>query len=374
MNFELTDQQRMFQKLARDFADREIEPIADDIDRQGVIPPDMLGKMAKVGLLGITASEKYGGLEQGFLTLILMLEQIHYPCSACSYLFLQCASVGLPEAHGTEEQKEEYIPRVIRGELIPSLAFTEPATGSDPRMLTTIAHLENGYWVINGTKRFCSWGHRDGPNTVCCKTDGDGISAILVPKNMPGYACSKPYGLLGIRGLETVDVYLRDVRVPEKNLIGERGNAHVMLLEGAGGARLLMSIMSVACGQRALDEAVEYAKQRTTRRGPVSDMQGHRWLLADMASRIEAARWLTYRASFLSQQGKEVRKEAAMAKLFAGQTGEWVASQAMQVHGAYGYTVEYSIERIYRAAKVQEVIEGPNEVQRSIVGGALVRE
>lgn len=374
MDFELTDEQRMFQKLAKDFADREIEPIAEQIEREAKIPADMQMKLGRVGLLSITAKEKYGGLEQGFLTSILALEQIHYPCTPCTWLAASGGMAEVIEAFGTEEQKQEYIPPMIEGKVCPSTAFTEPATGLDPKMLTTTATLRDGYWVINGTKRFCTFGHLDGPSVVYCKTDGDNISAIIVPKNMPGYTCSKPWGLMGVRGLDTVDVYFRDVRVTERNLLGERGRGHAIptaIMEAGG---VMNAIISVACGQRALDEVIKYAKERKTRRGPISDMQGHRWLLAEMASRVEASRWLTYRAAFLREQGKNARTESAMAKLYAGEAAEWVASQALRLHGAYGYTKEYKIERIHRATLMLEIVEGTNEVQKSVIGAALVRD
>jgi alkylation response protein AidB-like acyl-CoA dehydrogenase len=374
VDFELTDEQRMFQKLAKDFADREIEPIAEQIEREAKVPADMQMKLGRVGLLGITAKEKYGGLEQGFLTSILALEQIHYPCTPCTWLAASGGMAEVIEAFGTEEQKQEYIPPMIEGKVCPSTAFTEPATGLDPKMLATTATLRDGYWVINGTKRFCTFGHLDGPSVVYCKTDGDNISAIIVPKNMPGYTCSKPWGLMGVRGLDTVDVYFRDVRVPERNLLGERGRGHAIptaIMEAGG---VMNAIISVACGQRALDEVIKYAKERKTRRGPISDMQGHRWLLAEMASRVEASRWLTYRAAFLREQGKNARTESAMAKLYAGEAAEWVASQALRLHGAYGYTKEYKIERIHRATLMLEIVEGTNEVQKSVIGAALVRD
>ncbi len=371
MDFNLTDEQKMFQKLARDFADREIEPVAEEIEREGKIPADMLVKMARVGLLGITAPEEYGGLQVGYLTFILAMEQLHYPCTPCTWLLVANELAELLDQVGTEEQKSEFLPPAIEGNALPGGVFTEAATGSYPQMLTTTARLEKGWWVINGTKRFHTFGHVDGPTVIFARTDEEKTSAIIVPKNTEGYSCSKPWGLMGLKGLETVDTFLRDVRVPEANLLGERGSGFDILLMVTAGGRLRQAILSVACGQRALDEAIAYARERTTLRGPISDMQGHRWLFAEMGSRVEAARWLTYRASFLREQGKDVRTESAMAKLFSGQAGEWVTSQALKIHGAYGYTTEYKIERIHRAALAQELIEGTNEIQRSIVGSAL---
>ncbi len=364
----------MIRRIAKEFAEREIEPIADQIDREAKIPPDMITKMAKARLLGMILPTEYGGAGLAYLTFILALEQIHYPCTACTWIMGDANGIGsLYALFGTEEQKREHIPPICEGRTHPSAGFTEPSTGSDPRMLTTTAVLENGYWVINGTKRFHTKGHLDGPAIVFVKTDGDKLSAIIVPKNIPGYTTSKPWELFGVRGLETVDTYLDNVRVPEKNLLGERGNAYDILLKMVSIMKMVIAIRSVAVGQRALDEAVAYAKRRMTRRGPISDMMGHQWLLAEMASRVEASRWLVYRVSFLIEQGEIAEMEAALAKLFAVQAGTWVANEAFQIHGAYGYTTEYKIERILRAAKQSEIAEGTNEVQRTIAGRALVR-
>ena len=375
MHLEPTDQQRLIQRVAKEFANKEIEPLADEIDRESKIPSDMLQKMARARFLGMLVPKKYGGAELGFLTYILALEQLHYPCSACSYLVkLPNTYSPLIDLFGTEEQKAKYLPSIVEGRTMPSLVFTEPATGSEPKMLTTIAHLENGHWIINGTKRFHTFGHLDGPAIIFAKTDEDKISAIIVPKHISGYTCSKPWVLMGLRGLETVDTYLDNVRVPEENLLGERGKGFEVLMAMVGGGKVALAIGAVACGQRALDEAIKYAKERTTLKGPISNMQGHRWLFAEMASRVEAARWLTYRVAFLREQGKDIGKEAALAKLFASQTGRWVVSEAFPIHGAYGYTTQYRIERIYRATVEQEVAEGTNQIQRSIVGAALVRD
>ncbi len=374
MDFDLTDEQQMFQKLARDFADREIEPVAEQIELEDRIPEDMLAKMARVGLLGVTAPEDYGGLQMGFLTLVLVLEQIHYPCTPCTWLLAGNELAEVLEAAGTREQKDEFLPDVVEGKSLPGGVFTEAATGSYEDMITTTAKLENGRWILNGTKRFHTFGNVDGPAIIFARTGEKKTSAIIVPKNIEGYTSSKPWGLMGLRGLETVDTFIRNVSVPEGYLLGEKDGGLDILFKVTAGGRLRQAILSVACGQRALDEAVSYARERTTSRGPISKMQGIRWQFAEMASRIEASRWLTYRMSFLREQGKAVRSESAMAKLFAGQAAEWVASEALKIHGAYGYTTEYKIERVHRAALAQELIEGTNEIQKSIVGAAVVQD
>lgn len=371
MDFDLSDEQMMFQKLAKDFADREIEPVAESIEQEGKIPERILPEMARVGLLGITAPEEYGGLEMGYLTLILVLEQIHYPCTPCTWLLVGNELAELLVHSGTKEQQDEWLPDVLEGKLLPGGVFTEAATGSYPQMITTTAKLEDGSWTINGTKRFHTFGHIDGPALIFARTGEGEVSAILVPKNTDGYSSSKPWGLMGMKGLETVDTFLRNVKVPEQNLVGGRGKGYEVLLDVTAGGRIRQAILSVACGQRALDEAVSYARERSTMKGPISEMQGIRWLFAEMGSRVEAARWLTYRTAFQREKGREVRSSSAMAKLFAGQAMEWVTSQALKIHGAYGYTTEYRIERIHRAALAQELIEGSNEVQRSIAGASI---
>jgi butyryl-CoA dehydrogenase len=373
MDFNLTREQQVLQRAAKEFADREIEPIANQIEKEAKMPDDMAKKMAQAELLGMLASSEYGGSEAGWLNYILVVEQLHYPVTPCTWIMTDANGFAyLVNGFGTEEQKQRYVKPVVSGEVHPTIGFTEPSTGSDPKMLTTTAVLEGGEWVINGIKRFASGGNLKGPIIVFAKTDGDRVSGLVFDKWGQGYSVSKLWGLMGVRGLETVDAYFDNVRVPQDCLVGKRGEGLTILLGMVQGTKLPIAIRSVACGQRALDEAVKYAKQRFTRKGPISDMQGHRWLLAEMVSRVEAARWLVYRAAFLRDQGEDVGVQAAMAKLFAGQAGEWVASQAFQIHGAYGYTTDFPIERIYRAAKQSEIAEGVNEIQRSIVGAALV--
>jgi alkylation response protein AidB-like acyl-CoA dehydrogenase len=374
MDFSLTREQQVIQRAAREFADREIEPIVDEIEKEAKVPSDMAKKMAQAELLGMLAPAEYGGAEAGWLNYVLVVEQIHYPVTACTWVMTDANSfVYLVQDSGTEEQKQRYIKPVVNGETDATVAFTEPATGSDPKMLTSTAVLDGEHWVINGTKRFATGGNHSGPIILFAKTDGDKVSALLFDKFIEGYTVSQLWGLMGMRGLETVDVYLNDVRVPQNSIVGEREGGLPILLRMVSGAKLPIAIRSVACGQRALDEAIKYAKERTTRKGPIADMQGHRWLLAEMASRVEAGRWLIYRAAFLKDQGGDVGADSAMAKLFATQAGEWVVSQAFQIHGAYGYTTDFPIERIYRAVKQSEIAEGTNEIQRSIVGAALVR-
>ena len=373
MEFQLTIEQRLIQKVARDFAQTEIEPIAAQVDRDKKIPSDMARKMAKVRLLGMVIPEQYGGSGAGYLNWILALEQLNYPVSSCSVFANMTNMVGGAIAEfGTEEQKQRYLKLICDGELIASWVFTEPATGSDPLSLVTRAKLEGDCWVINGTKRFHTLGHLDGPAVIFANVEGRKTTAFIVEKNIEGYACSKPFELMGNHGLETVDTSLHNVRIPKSNLFGEVGKGFDIMLRVAAVGRLSLSIKSVAMAQAALDEAVKYAKQRTRRGVPIASMQAIQWMLAEMAVRVEAARWMTYRAAFLKEQGEDISKESAMNKLFASRVAKEVADMSMQVHGSYGFTKDFKIERIYRDAKENELIEGSSEIQRSIIARYLV--
>lgn len=374
MDFKLTPEQEMIKKAAKEFADREIEPIAAQVEREKNMPPDMLKKFAKARLLGMTIPREYGGVGSSFLNWVLATEQISYPASACGGLMAMNNTVpNMIARYGTEEQKEKYIRPLCQGEVIASLAFTEPATGADPRLITTTAELDGEYYRINGTKRFITDSPFDGPAILFAKTN-DRISGFIVDKNSEGYTTSKPYELMGGGGWVTADIYLKDVRVPKGNLLGDLDNGFIILLQWAATSKLALCAGSVGLAQAALDESVRYAKERVLRNNrAIASTQSIQWMLAEMACKIEAARYLVYWAASLVDQGKDVMREAAIAKLFSSRAGVEVADMGLRIHGAYGFTTEYKIERIYRQAKGNEVIEGTSEVQRSIVAGFLVR-
>lgn len=372
MQFTLTMEQELIQKRARDFAQTEIEPIAAQVDRERKIPRDMTEKLVKAGFVGMLIPRKYGGSEAGMLSYILVMEQLSYPVCSCVTAMSNNVVGRVIAQFGSEEQKERYLGPLCQGKVIGSYAFTEPSTGSDPKSLVTTAHMSGDSWIINGIKRFHTFGHLDGPAIVFANVDGERTTAFIVDKNVEGYTSSKPFELIVGGGLETVDTRFDDLRVPKSSLFGEVGGGFDLLLAIAAEGRLGLSISSVALAQAALDESVKYAKQRTRRGVPIASMQAIQWLLAEMAFRIEPARWSTYRIAWLVDQGQEVLKESAMAKLFASRVATEVASMGMQVHGSYGLTKDFKIERIYRQAKMFELAEGSNEVQRSIVAGYLL--
>ncbi len=372
MEFELTDEHRMFQKLARDFAEREIEPVAEEIEREGRIPAGMLAKLAEAGLPGIVAPEKYGGLEAGFLIHILAVEQLHYPCSPCSWLLVANEFADLLNRFGTDDQKAEFLPPLIQGAMLPGWPFAGEI-GEDNRVAGNMtAHLADGHWIIDGKKLFHVFGGTGGPAIIFARTGEDEVSSFLVPKGISGYTSSAPLALLGLRGLEIVDTTLNVVRLPEDSLLGERGMGPEIAQTLAETSGLRQAAQSVACAQRALDEAVSYSKERTRRGVPIAAMQAIQWLLAEMSMRIEPARWSTYEAAWLKEQDELTSTRSAVSKLYATRMVKEVANMAIQVHGCYGLTKDYRIERIYRQAKMFELSEGSRKAQLSAVADAIL--
>jgi alkylation response protein AidB-like acyl-CoA dehydrogenase len=373
MDFDLTEEQIMIQRAAKEFTEREIEPIAAEVDRDGEIPPDMIKKLGKANLLGMICPKKYGGSEVGNLSCILACEQLGYAGSAIFWIAAMNNSTGETISHfGTEEMGKKYVRPICKGQVYASTAFTEAATGSDPRAISTTALPEGDYYIINGAKRFITNGAEPGPAVIYANDDGGRLSAFVVEKNSEGYTTSKPWELMGVRGQGSVDIYLDDVRVPKVNLIGNKGEGFDILLRWIACEKVQQSAGSVGLAQAALDEAVKYAKERIVRERPLASMQAIQWMLAEMTSRVEAARWLTYRAAFLQDKGLNIQTDAAVVKLFAVPAATEVAGMSLRVHGAYGYTKEFKIERLYRAAKAAEVVATSIELQRTIIASALI--
>jgi alkylation response protein AidB-like acyl-CoA dehydrogenase len=274
--------------------------------------------------------------------------------------------------YASEDIATKYVRPVCDGEAYASTAFTEAATGSDPKAIETVAVPDGDYYVIDGSKRFITNGAEDGPAVIYAKDDSGKITAFVVEKNCSGYSTSQPWELMGMRGQGAVDLYLDKVRVHNGNMIGEKGEGFDILLRWIACEKIQQSAGSVGIAQAALDEAVNYAKERLVRERPLSSMQAIQWMLAEMKTRIEAARWLTYRAAFLQDSGMDIRTEAAVVKLFAVPAATEVTGMSLRVHGAYGYTKDFKIERLYRAAKSAEVVATSLELQRTIIASALI--
>ncbi|MFC1943732.1 acyl-CoA dehydrogenase family protein [Chloroflexota bacterium] len=374
MDFNLTEEQLEIQRLVREFTKQEIEPIADQLDREGRLPDDLIKKYAKIGLLGMTVPKKYGGTEAGSLSCILVIEQLAYSGTGAWWLVGFHNSIPESIVHfGSEEIKEKYIRPLCDGTAYASIQFTEEDTGSDPDALVTTAVPDGDSYVINGMKRFSTFGARDGYATLWAKDEAGKCSCFVIRKNVEGYTVPKTWELMGGGGMEAVDVYLENMRVPKKNLLGNKGEGFDILLHWAAAEKVEQCAASTGIAQAALDEAVNYVKTRMSRGRPISGMQGIRWMLADMQAKIEACRWLTYRtASLQDQEAASWQIEAATAKLFVVPTAVGVVEMARRLHGAYGYTKELKIERLYRAIAGYTAIAVSLEINRSIVGGSLV--
>ena len=374
MDFNLTEEQLMIQRMAKEFTEKEIEPRVVEMEREQKVVPGLIEKMAQVGLFGMLVPKEYGGTEAGALSLVLALEQIGHAGSGI--FMLPLLNNGIPELiahHGSEYLKEKYIRPICEGKVYAGVEFTEAETGSDPKMLVTTAMPDGDSYVINGAKRFISYGGRDGYAILWTKDETGNCTAFVVEKNTDGYTAEKQWELMGWPGWEAMDIYLENMRVPEANMLGKKGDGFRILLQSIAGEKAGYSATELGVAQAALDEAITYCKERIVRDRPIAQMQGHRWLLAEMYCKIEAARWMTYRTGFLwEQESPAFQTEAAATKLFVTSTAIDVARQALQLHGGYGYTKEFKVERLYRAAAGGPVIMVSHELNRSIVGASLI--
>jgi alkylation response protein AidB-like acyl-CoA dehydrogenase len=375
MDFTLTEQEKMLQSLARDFAQKEVALRAAAIDRTNEFPLDLVKKMAKLGLRGLPYPAKYGGGGAGYFSFILALEQI---CQASVSVGAIMAVNTVPEEgiyrFGNEEQKKRLLTPLASGKWLGGIGFTEPDTGSDPRLIKTTARRSGQGWVINGQKMFMSLAPvLDAVLLFARPDDGDGLNAFIVEKSK-GFAVQEVLETMGLRGLGTSIVNLDDVFVPQENLIGKPGQGFDILLDAISVERMSVAMQGVAAAQAALDLSIAYAKQRVAQGKPISKMQAIQQQLAEMASRIEAARYLVYRTAFIRDQGQDIQYESSMAKLFASQVAVDVTRMAMQIHGSYGAMKSLPVERLYRDAKMTEIYVGINEVHRSIIANRLLQE
>jgi len=375
MNFNLTEEQLAIQKMARDFNLQEIEPVAVSLDKDGCLPDDLISKYAQNGLLGMTVPKKYGGNEAGNLGCILAIEQLAYSGTGAWWLVGFNNSIPESIAHfGSEDIKGKYLPSFCNGTTYASIQFTEEETGSDPSALTTTAVPENDRYLINGMKRFSTFGAREGYAVIYTLDEDKKCTAFIIKKNTPGYSISKTWELMGGGGIEAVDVYLENIKIPKKNILGNKGQGVNILSFWIATEKIQQCAAAVGIAQAALDEAIDYLKTRTSKGRLISSMQGVRWALADMQSKVEACRWLTYKTAFSEeQQTPDWQTQAASAKLFVVPAASEVVEMSRRLHGAYGYTREFKIERLYRAIAGFSVIATSLEINKSVIGSSIVQ-
>jgi butyryl-CoA dehydrogenase len=379
MQLELNEQQKMIRKMVREFAEKEIAPVAAELDKTEEYPTKILEKMANLGLLGIIVPSEYGGAGLDTISYTIVIEEISRKCASTGVITsvhnsLVCWPI---MKYGTEEQKKKYLPILGKGEQIGAFAGTEPNAGSDLGAMQTSAVLKGGKYIVNGDKAFITSGSEAGVVILFAVTDKSagpkGISAFIVENSMKGYKVGSVYEKLGITASATSELIFEDMEVPKENLLGKEGEGFKIALSTLDGGRIGIAAQAVGIAQAALDESIEYAQQRQQFGRPISKFQAIQWMIADMATRIEASRYLVYNAAYVKDKGERVSKEAAMAKLFAAETAMDAVIKAVQIHGGYGYTKEYTVERLFRDAKITEIYEGTSEVQRLVIAASLLK-
>ena len=376
MNFDLTDEQRAIRDLARDFAQSEVRPVAEELDREKRFPYEIVKKLGELGLMGIPYPDEYGGGGADTLSYAIAVEELARVDSSVAITLAAHTSLGTWPiyAFGTEEQKAEWMPRLTAGETLGAFGLTEPEAGSDAGNVRTTARLDGDEWVIDGAKQFITNSGTDisGFVTITARTgDGDEISNIIVPKGTPGYEIGEPYRKMGWNASDTRPLAFSDCRVPADNLLGPRGMGFKQFLQTLDGGRISVSAMGVGLAQGALDEAIAYAKERRAFGKPIAKYQAIQMKLADISSEIEAARLLTYKAAIEKDAGRNFNLTAAQAKLKTGRLAVRATEEAVQIHGGYGYIEEYPVCRFYRDAKILTIGEGTDEVQQMVIARAL---
>ena len=374
MDFNLSAESKMMVKAARDFAEREIEPIAAKIEKEDEIPDDILKKFADAKMLGMMVPKEYGGVGSSALNVILITEEVG-KCGSSAFWVMAMNNSVVETIYlwGSEELKKKFIPLLCDGTHYAAVAFTEPGTGSDPTAITTTAIPDGDHYILNGTKRFITGGHRKGYGIFYAKDETEKVTAFIVDKSSEGYSSSKPWGLMGLGGQGLVDVFLKDVRVPNENMLGEKGKGFPILLRWIAAERVQQMAFMVGAGQACLDESLKYSKERIVRGKPMTAMQGFQWMLAEMHASIEACRWWTYRIASKQDEGGSIEMDSAALKLFVVPTIQEVARKALQFHGSYGYCRDYKVERLYRVIAHAGITASSTELQKTIVGSTLVR-
>ncbi|MBA2874442.1 acyl-CoA dehydrogenase [Thermaerobacillus caldiproteolyticus] len=377
MNLHFTEEQEMMRKMVKEFAQSEIAPFVERME-QGEFPRDILRKMAELGLMGITIPEEYGGAGMDFISYIIAIHEISKVSATVGVILSVHTSVGTNPIlyFGTEEQKKKYVPKLASGEYLGAFCLTEPSAGSDAKSLKTKAIRQGDYYMLNGSKVFITNGGEADTYIVFARTNPNeegsrGISAFIVEKDTPGFIVGKDEKKMGLHGSRTVQILFEDAKVPAENLLGEEGQGFKIAMANLDAGRIGIAAQSLGIAEAALEYAAAYAKERIQFGKPIAEQQGVAFKLADMATAVEAARLLVYRAAFLRATGLPCGKEASMAKLFASRTAMEAAIEAVQIFGGNGYTKDYPVERLFRDAKICEIYEGTSEIQRIVISKQL---
>jgi len=377
MEFTLTKEQTLIQKMARDFADQIIAPLAEQIEHENQVPGEILQGLAELDLFGMAMPEAFNGAAAGYDTYVLAMEQIARVSSGPALIIsAHCLGLAAIANFGTDDQKQKYLPPACRGEQITSFAFTEPGTGSDPKQITSTAVRDGDYYIINGTKRFITNASYPGAMVVFVKDSLSGKpTAFIVDKFCEGYSVSEPWKKLGWHGGPLCDVYMQNIKVPVENLLGELGNGYPVLQYGIAFGKIGMNAVALGTTLAALEESVKYAKEKTHRGDPIAKFQAVQLKIADIAIKYEISRWMSYRLGALANNPKspaDFAREAALAKVVVAENAAAAARLAVDIHGSYGLMEDYKVSRLYRDAIMGPQVEGVIDMQKLIVAGAIL--
>lgn len=379
MDFSLTREQQLAKEMLEKFVENEVRTIAAEIDETEEFPIETVKKMAKLGMMGIPFEREIGGAGGDFITYIMAVEELAKACATTSVVLSAHTSLCCWPiyAYGTDEQKAKYLPKLLKGEHLGAFALTEPNAGTDAASQQTIAKLEGDYYILNGSKVFITNGGYADIFIVFAMTDRSkgtkGISAFIVEKGFEGFSLGKIEDKMGIRASSTAELIFKDCKVPKENLLGKEGIGFKIAMSTLDGGRIGIAAQALGIAEGALNEAVKYMKERKQFGKPIATFQGLQFYIADMATRVEAAKNLVYKAAWKKQTGQNYSLDAAMAKLYASETAMYVTTKAVQIFGGYGFTKDYPVERMMRDAKITEIYEGTSEVQKMVISANILK-
>jgi butyryl-CoA dehydrogenase len=379
MDFRLSEEQQLLKQTSREFAEKELKPIAGELDHSAKFPTEIIKKLAELGFMGIPFPEKYGGAGLDYLSYAIVIEEISAVCASTGVIVSAHTSLCCDPIYfaGTEEQKQEFLVPLAKGEKIGCLGLTESSAGSDAANIKTTAILDGNHWLINGSKLFITNGAQADISVITALTDKSkghrGISCFILEKGASGFRVGKIEDKLGIKASSTTELIFEDCRIPKENLLGQLGDGFKIAMQTLDGGRIGIAAQAVGIARASLEASIKYSKERLQFNQPIANFQAIQWMLSDMATQIDAARLLTLRAASLKDKGERVTQQSAMAKLFASEIATKAAHKAIQIHGGYGYTKDYPIERYYRDARITEIYEGTSEIQRIVIATNLLK-
>ncbi len=379
MDFKPTKTQVMVRKMVREFAEHELAPVAAEFNEKAEFPWPVIKKMAKLNLMGMPIPKEYGGGGVDSISYMIGVEEISRVCGATGVIMAVHTSVGTYPIYqfGTEEQKQKFLVPLAKGEQIGAFAITEPEAGSDVAAGKTTAVKDGDEWILNGTKIFITNGGVAGSVIVMAATDPSkghrGLTTFIVEKGTEGFTLGSLEKTMGINASDTSELVFENCRLPAENMLGNVGDGFKIAMMALDGGRIGIGAQALGIAQASMDESIKYSKEREQFGRPIAKFQAIQWMIADMATEIDAARYLIYRAAYLKDRVKKFSKEAAMAKMYASETARRASIKAIQIHGGYGYTKDYPVERFFRDAKITEIYEGTNEIHRIVIASELLK-